>query len=88
MLGYMIYFFPRADKSQTLVDLCKNTVLRRDLTLFPVDTARAQCAMAAYVKRVETLEDEDSEVHLLERLLSSVEVTKTSLPSGSLMSLD
>jgi len=59
MLGYMIYFFPRADKSQKLVELCKTTILRRDLTLFPDDTVRAQRAMSAYVKRVEALEDEE-----------------------------
>jgi len=59
MLGYMIYFFPRADKSQKLVELCKTTVLRWDATLFPKDTVRAQRAMAAYVKRVEALEDEE-----------------------------
>jgi len=58
MLGYMIYFFPRADKSQQLIELCKTTALRRDLTLFPEDTVRAQRAMAAYVKRVEALEDD------------------------------
>ena len=59
MLGYMIYFFPRADKSQKLVELCKTTVLRRDVTLFPEDTIRAQRAMAAYVKRIEALEDDE-----------------------------
>jgi len=59
MLGYMIYFFPRADKSQKLIELCKTTILRRDVTLFPEDTVRAQRAMAAYVKRVEALEDEE-----------------------------
>jgi len=88
MLGYMIYFFPRADISQKLIELCKTTVLWRDVTLFPEDTVRAQRAMAAYVKRVEALEDEDSEVHLLERLLSSLNGTKTFFTSGSLMSLD
>ena len=54
----MIYFFPRADKSQKLVELCKTTSLQRDVSLFPEDTVRAQRAMAAYVKRVEALEDE------------------------------
>jgi len=55
----MIYFFPRADKSQKLVELCRITVLPRDVTLFPADTVRAQRAMAAYVKRVEASEDEE-----------------------------
>jgi len=59
MLGYMIYFFPRADKSQKLIELCKTTMLQRDVTLFPKDTVRAQRAMAAYVTRVEALEDEE-----------------------------
>jgi len=59
MLGYMIYFFPRAGKSQKLIELCKTTVLQRDATLFPEDTVRAQRAMAAYVKRVEALEDDE-----------------------------
>jgi len=59
MLGYMIYFFPQAGKSEKLINLCKTTVLRRDLTLFPAATASAQRAMVAYVKRVEALEDDE-----------------------------
>lgn len=52
MLGYMIFFFPLAGDSEELITLCKTIVLRRDVNLFPEQTASAQRAMAVYVKRM------------------------------------
>jgi len=52
MLGYMIFFFPRAGKFEELITLCETTILRRDPRLFPENTASAQRAMVAYLNRI------------------------------------
>jgi len=78
MLGYMIYFFPLAGFSQELIKFCKNTVLHRDPRLFPEQTASAQRAMAAYLRRMaETMGGSKNNAH---------ETTKTILPYPSLRS--
>jgi len=64
MLGYMIYFFPLAGFSQELIELCKTTALHRDPRLFPEQTASAQRAMAAYLRRmVETMGGSQNDAH-------------------------
>jgi len=57
MLGYMIYFFPLAGFSRELIELCKTTVLRRDPTLCLEQTASAQRAMGAYLRRMAEIMD-------------------------------
>jgi len=52
MLGYMIFFLPRASRSEELMELCKATVLRKDSRLFPEQSRSAQRAIRAYVERM------------------------------------
>jgi len=52
MLGYMIYFFPLAGFSQELIKFCETTVFCKDPRLFPEQTASAQRAMGAYLRRI------------------------------------
>jgi len=64
MLGYMIYFFPLAGFSQELIKFCETTVLHRDPRLFPEQTASAQRAMGAYLRRMaETMGGSKNNAH-------------------------
>ena len=64
MLGYMIYFFPLAGFSQELIKFCETTVFCKDPRLFPEQTASAQRAMGAYLRRIpETMDGSQNDAH-------------------------
>jgi len=65
MLGYMIYFFPMAGFCRELINFCEITLLHRDPRLFPEQTASAQGAMVAYLRRMaETMGGSQNDPHV------------------------